>query len=113
MTDPHITEHQDTVAIPGTEVRVPKHLELPVKIDTEGKVWPVGGLTRMARIPLAHLLDAGVEVQWRMPDGSLVDQVTGTLLVKARQLDMDRGYSPTFDDPAITPDHPGPEAAQP
>lgn len=90
----------DVVTIPDTEVRVPRRLELPANVDTTGRVWPVGGITRVTRLPLATLLECGVTVQWRMPDGTVIDQDTGALLVASRQADMDKGFVPEFPAPA-------------
>lgn len=110
-TDTPATPNPDVVTLPNTQVVVPCRLELPVQIDTNGRVWPVGGLTRLTRVPLATLLEHGVTVQWRMPDGTVLDQETGSLLVASRQADMDKGYRPVFEEAVPAP--PAPVAPDP
>lgn len=112
-TQTTVEPNLDVIVLEGTEVRLPRRLELPAHVDTTGRVWPVGGITRATRIPVATMLDAGVTVQWKLPDGTVLDQETGSLLVLARQADMDSGYQPTFADAPVPADPPtqGPESA--
>lgn len=96
MTDVIEPERCELVTLPLDPVRCPKRLELPAEYDSEGRVWPTGGIQRLTTIPLAHLLEAGVEVRWKLPNGTVIDQDTGILLVAARQADCDKGYKPVF-----------------
>lgn len=113
MNDVIEPERTELVTLPLDPVRCPKRLELAAQYDGEGRVWPTGGIQRLTTIPLSHLLEAGIEVRWRLPDGTVIDQETGVFLVAARQADCDKGYRPVFEtvgaEPAKDSPAPGPK----
>lgn len=91
------------VLIERAPVHCPKRLMLPANVDTNGRVWPAGGLQHTVTLSLKDLQDAGVEVRWQTPDNDIIPTDVGTLLVAARQADWDSGYRPAFAQPAHPP----------
>lgn len=98
------------VALAQPPIQCPQRLTLPASIDAEGKVWPCAAIQRLQTVYLADLLAAGVQVQWTLPDGTVIDEDTGRLLVGARQADTDQGYKPVFEVAEVTPVNEAPEA---
>lgn len=90
----------ELVLIPSDPVRCPKRLTLPAQFDTEGRCWPAGGLQRVTTLCLKDLLDAGVSVRWQLPDGDIIAEDVGRMLVAARQADADAGVRPIFTVPS-------------
>lgn len=117
MTDSTETANNDAdvggiVLLNRPPAHCPKRLMLPAHTDTDGRVWPSGGLQHTVTFSLSELLAAGVQVRWKLDDGPEIDEDVGRLLVAARQADWDSGYRPAFPTTLTAPDT-APEAAEP
>lgn len=103
LNDSKAPDAAPVVCIQADPLHCPATLTLPAQTDTDGRVWPAAGITRLQNVPLKTLLDAGVAIAWRLPNGEVIDQEAGTLLVAARQADMDQGYRPVFEQAGEAP----------
>lgn len=90
-------EPVDTVPITIT-LHIPRKVQLPVQIDPiNGEPWPSAGVALSRVFNAQDLIEAGITVEWALPDGTPVPpDVALALIIKHTEM-ISEGYAiPNF-----------------